>query len=103
MTREEKEKKLAELLQNEEIAEKLENASSVTEVAELLRAQGLAITEEQTKKAEALAQKDELDEELLESVAGGYIMLWDPWRNRYSRNKHKNKKLPWWIVPILVL
>ena len=103
MTREEKEKKLAELLQNEEIAEKLENASSVTEVAELLRAQGLAITEEQTKKAEALAQKDELDEELLESVAGGFIMPWDPWRIRYSRNKHKNKKLPWWIVPILVL
>ena len=101
MTQEEKVKKLDELMRNEAVAEKLENAKSVQEAVELLRAEGIAITDEQMKMAEALAQGDELDEAALESVAGGFIMPWNPWRNR--GNNKKNKKLPWWVFPFLVL
>ena len=66
--------KIAELLQNEEFVARMQNIS-VDEALEILKSYGVDATEEEFKKAlEEIAginENGELDEQDLESVAGG--------------------------------
>ena len=61
---------------SEELQAKLEQAQSVAEIAELLRAEGYDVTEEQLLEL-AKAEEGELNEDALDEVAGGRIGLND--------------------------
>lgn len=60
-----------------ELLEQVEKAGSAEEIAELLRARGLEVTDENAQAAyeyKVKAQSGELNEEALDEVAGGGII-----------------------------
>ena len=62
---------IRELVNDEAIKSQLENAKNVGEVAELLRANGIDVSEEMI--SEAVSSQGELDEGSLENVSGGIM------------------------------
>ena len=62
--------KLIEIINNEEISARIENAESVEEVLQILAENGLETTAEELGILK-VGEESELDEESLEAVAGG--------------------------------
>ena len=62
---------LEELMQNAEFTEKLETAKDLDEVMAMINEQGVEITKEELAAAMEQLNESELDENSLESVAGG--------------------------------
>ena len=62
---------IKELVQNEDFRKAMSAAQSLEEVMDLLKANGLEVSEEDLNALLAQRQTGELDEEALENVAGG--------------------------------
>ena len=64
-----------EMLKNDtELLEQLDKAQSAEEIATLMRAKGYEVTDENAAAAVAYKTNEELNEDMLDNVAGGVVL-----------------------------
>ncbi len=74
------------LVNDEEFTAKLQGAKNLEEVTEILKSCGINVTADDLKTAYTQTQEKELDEDALDTVAGGRLtIIWPiiPWIPRW--------------------